>query len=106
MGVLLTDTHEDDRFSCGVDHVEGGAHLLIDSVKFGKDNTVDCARVRVGDGIVNQGLIELCELINRIIANEGLSNEEDNIRVVNVHELRQSLHQVFVALHSSCCINE
>lgn len=67
MGVLLADTNEDDWFSCGVDHVKGGAHLLIDSVEFGQDDAVNCARVRVGDGIVNQGLIELCELIYSII---------------------------------------
>ena len=67
MGVLLADTNEDDWFSCGVDHVKGGAHLLIDRVKFGQDNAVDCSWVRVGDCIVNEGLIELCELIYSII---------------------------------------
>ena len=67
MGVLLAYTHEHYGFSCGVDHVEGGAHLIIDCVEFCQNNTVDCTRVRVGDGIVNEGLIELGELIDGII---------------------------------------
>ena len=67
MGVLLADTHEDDGFSSGVDHVKCGAHFFIDRVKFGQDNAVDCSWVRVGNCIVNEGLIELCELIYSII---------------------------------------
>jgi hypothetical protein len=59
VGVLLAHTYENDGFPCGVDHVEGSAHLFINCVEFGQNNAIDCSRVRVGDGIVNEGLVEL-----------------------------------------------
>lgn len=106
MGVLLAHTDENDGFARGIDHVESGAHLVIDGVELGHDNGIDDPWIVVLDSIIDQRLVEFGQLVDGVISNQGLSNEENGIRLVDVDQLGQGLHEGFVALHTASCIDQ
>ena len=106
VGVLLSDANEDDGLAGGVDHVDGGSDLRVDSVKLGHNDSIDCARIGIIDSIVNQLLVELGELVNGIIADKSLAHEENHIRRVDVNKLSELAHESFVSLHSSSRVDQ
>ena len=57
-----------------MDHVDSRSYLLVDCIELCQHNTVYCPWCLTLSKI-NQGLIELCELVNRIISYKGLTNE-------------------------------
>ena len=57
-----------------MDHVDGCSDLLVDCIELCQNNTVYCPWCLTLCKI-NQGLVELRELVNRIIAYKGLTNE-------------------------------
>lgn len=50
--------------------------------------------------------IELLELVDSIVSNQGFSHEENKIRIVDVDELDKVAHQSLVVLHSSSSIDQ
>ena len=106
MGVLLAHTDENDGFARGIDHVESGTDLVIDCVELGHDNGIDDPWVVVLDSKIDQRLVEFGQLVDGIISNQGLSNEENGIRLVDVDQLGQGLHEGLVALHTAGCIDQ
>ena len=106
MWIFLSNADEYNRFSSGVDHIKGSADLVVDSIKLSHDDSIDGSRIRVTDRKVNKGLIEFCELVDRVVPDESLPDEEHNIGCVDVDELRQGSHELFIALHSPCGINQ
>lgn len=75
MGVLLTNSYENDRLASGVYHIQSSADLLIDSIKLGHDNTVNALRVDGALGRIQQSLVELSELVYGVISDESFTNE-------------------------------
>ena len=69
MWVFLANSHKDNWFASGIDHIESGAHFVINSVKLSHDDAINSAGVVILDSIVNQLLVELSELVNGIIPN-------------------------------------
>lgn len=104
--ILLANTNENDGLASRVHHVERSSHLLVDRVELGHDDAIDDARVLILHCKVNQRLIEFGQLIDRVVADKGLSNEEDCVRLVDVDQLGQCSHQCLVALHSSGGVDE
>lgn len=104
--VLLADADEDDGLARGVHHVEGRANLLVDGVELGHDDAIDNSWILVLNGEVDKRLVELGQLVNRIIANQCLTDEQDRVRLVDVDELRERSHQGLVALHSASGVDE
>ena len=68
MWVLLANSDEDNRFARGVDHIDGSSNFLVHSVKLGQDDPVNGPRIGHIDGEVDQRLVELRELVDRIVA--------------------------------------
>ena len=62
------------------------AHFLINSVEFGEYNPVNGPGVRLIHSEVNQTLVELCQLINRVISNKCFSNKKHNVWSVHMHQ--------------------
>ena len=46
-------------------------------------------------------LVELCELVNRLVANERLADKEDEVGCVDGDELGERLHQARIVLHAA-----
>ena len=84
MWVFLADTGKNDRFACGVYHVDCSANLLIDCIKLGQDDSINRSRVRLVYCEVNQRLIEFCQLIYGIITHKSFTYKEYHIWSVNV----------------------
>lgn len=103
--VLLTDTNKDDRFPSRVHHVDGSTNLVVNSVKLGQNDPINRPWV-VFDSEVDQGLVELCQLVNGVVSDESFSNEEHHVWLVDVHKLCQLSHEPFIALHSASRVNQ
>lgn len=106
MWVFLADTHEEDWLTGTLNHVDCCADFLIDCVKLSQDNTINTSRIRLYHSKINQALIELSQLINSIITNKGFTDKQDYVGLVDVDELRQLAHKLFVALHAACCVDQ
>lgn len=106
MRILLADADENDRFAGSLHHVESGADLIVHSIKLCQDNSVDRPRIVFVVGEVDQGLVELRQLINRVISNESFSYEKHNFRFVNMDQLGQLSHQTLIALHPSGSVDQ
>ena len=87
-------------------HVDRSPHFVIDSVKLSEDNAVDSPGVAFVNCEVNQGTVELSQLVDRVIACEGLTNEEHNVWLVDMHKFSQLAHQFFVSLHPASRVNQ
>jgi len=104
--ILLAHADEDDRLARGVNHVESGAYLLVNGVELGHDDAVNDSWILVLHGEVNERLIELGQLIDGVVADEGFTDEEDSVRLVDVNQLSERSHQGLIALHSSSSVDE
>ena len=106
MWVLLANSHEHDRLPGRVHHVEGSANFLIDSIEFGHDDPVNGPWVAHIDGEVNQRLIELGQLVDRIVANQSFAHEEYHVRRVDVNQFGKLAHEPFIALHTPGSVDQ
>ena len=106
MRVLLANTDEHDWFTCCVNHVKRSSYLLIDSVKFGHNNSINGSRVIILNSIINQSLVEFGQLINSVISNQSFSNEKYSVRLVDMNKFSEGLHQSLVTLHPSSRVNK
>lgn len=84
MRVLLAYTYEHDGLTCGVNHVQGCANLLINSVELSHDDAIYNSRILVLNGKIDERLVELRQLVNSIVANKGLTNKQDRVGLVDV----------------------
>jgi hypothetical protein len=90
VAVLLSGAHEHDGLAGGVDHGDGGAHLVVDRVELGEDDAVDLPGLgHVRRNKVGQRQVEAAELVHRLVAHKGLPHEQDQVRVVGVHQLKK-----------------
>ena len=87
-------------------HVDRSSNFLIDSVELGQDDPVDGPRIGHVDSEVDERLVELGQLIDSVVADERLSNEENNIWRINVDQLGQLSHESLIALHPASCIDQ
>ena len=64
-------------------HVDRSAYFFINSIELGQDDAINGPRVVIVDSEVDQRLVELCQLIDRIVADERLAYEKNDVwRVV------------------------
>ena len=80
-------------------------NLTIDCVELREDNSVDESR-SVLLAHIRQTAVELANLVDGIIANQRLSDEEDQVGLVERDELGEGAHQRLVVLHASGRVNE
>jgi hypothetical protein len=94
-GTNLSGTDEDDRLTRDVGHGECGSDLVIDSVPFGDEHTVDTTAFAgsASRREVLESTIELDKLVDSFVSDEGFPNEDDLIRVVRCDELREGSHK-------------
>ena len=52
-------------------------------------------------GEVDERLVELGQLVDAVVADEGLSDEEHEVRRVQLDQPREGAHQRLVVLHSA-----
>ena len=84
MRVFLANADENDWLSCSVDHIECSPNFLVDGVKLGQDDAINCSWVFNTHRKVNQTLVELSQLVNRIIADESFTHKQNDIGLVDV----------------------
>ena len=73
--------------------------LVVDGVKLGEDDAVDEAWLGVV-GVVGQRLVELGQLVHRLVAHQRLPHKQDAVRLVDLDQLGQGAHQRLVVLHA------
>lgn len=61
-------------------------YLVINSVKLGQDDAVDEAGV-CHVRVVSQGLVELGQLINSFVPNQGLPHKQNQVWLVYLYQL-------------------
>ena len=64
------------------------SHLVINGVKLGQQYPIDDFR-GVVLGVVNQGSVELAELVHGLVAHQSLSHEQNQVGGVHVDQLRR-----------------
>jgi hypothetical protein len=105
VGILLANSHVEDGFGGGVDEGKGSSHLVVDGIELRQQDGVDfgfeCFR-----GFLQQRLVELGDLVDGIVADQRLSNEDDQVGLVHLHQSRQLLHQRRVVLHPAGCVHQ
>ncbi len=74
IGVLLADTHIEDGLGSGVDEGKCSADLIVDSIELGEKDGVDF-RLEGLSRLFQQGLVELGDLVDCVIAHQRLPNE-------------------------------
>ena len=104
--ILLPNPNKDNRFARRVHHVDSSADFLIHSVELGEHYAVDCARIVRVDGKVDQGLVELSQLVNSVIADKSFTDEQDHVWRVDVNKFCQLAHESLIALHATCSVNQ
>ena len=80
-----------------IDALLKGVYLIIDGIKLGEDNAIDCVRVLLLR-MIREGRVKLDQLINSFVTHQSLSDEEHKIRSVDGDELRKRTHQGLVVL--------
>ena len=63
-----------------------GAHLVVNGVKLGKEDSVNGAGSALL-GVVQQGLVEAGQLIHCLIAHQSLTHKQDKVRGVHSNQL-------------------
>ena len=58
------------------------ANLVIDGIKLGEDDAINGVRVLVG-GMISKSSVELHELVNSLVTNEGLPNKQNEVRSID-----------------------
>jgi len=80
----LADANEHDWLASRVDHIERSPDLLVDSIKLGQDDTINCPWVLNTYREVNQTLVELDQLVNSIVTDESFTHKQHDIGLVDV----------------------
>lgn len=104
--ILLAHTHENNGFPCRVHHVDCSAHFGVHSVELGHNDAVDCARILHIDRKVDQRLVKLGQLVNRVVSNQSFTHKKHHLWLINVNKFGKLAHKSFVALHAPCRINQ
>ena len=63
-------------------------NLIINGVKFGEQDAIDQTRVFT-HRIICQSLVKLFQLIHCLVTNQSLSNEENQVWIVELDQLKQ-----------------
>ena len=58
------------------------ANLVIDGIKLGEDDAINGVRVLVG-GMISKSSVELHELVNSLVTNQGLPNKQNKVRSID-----------------------
>lgn len=106
MGVLLPDSDEQDGLSGRLHHVNSCAHFLVNGVKLCQHDAVNRPWVSLINSKINQSLIKFRQLVNSVVANESLADEEYDVGLIYKDEFSQLPHQLFVALHTACGVDQ
>jgi len=71
--------------ACGVHKKKGGTDLVINGIPFGDDHSIDATSLTHTPHArkVTQGTVEFGQLIDRLIADKGLADEEDSVRIIH-----------------------
>lgn len=77
----------------------------VDGVELGEDDGIDETRLLLLAHI-GQCAIELAHLIDSIGTNEGLTDEEDEVRLVDRDQLRECAHEWLIVLHATGSIDQ
>ena len=88
----LTSSHKHDGLTSSVGHGDGGADLIVDRVELGQHDAVNGSRLLASAfewTVVDQGLIELSHLIHGFVADQGFANEQHQVRIIDVDELKK-----------------
>ena len=76
--------------------------FVINGVKFRQYDTIDESRISTL-AVIGQRLVELCQLVNRVVSNQSFANKKDRVRAVDccftVH-LRSLMKLDFESLHN------
>ncbi|EPY20522.1 signal recognition particle receptor subunit alpha [Strigomonas culicis] len=99
--VGLADAHKHDRLAQLVHHRQRRAHLVVDRVELGEDDAVHAAALRPDGRVVDEALVELAQLVDAVVADEGLADEEHEVGLVVVDQLRKRAHAGLVVLHAA-----
>lgn len=105
IGVLLAHSHVQDGFGGGVDQREGSAHLVINGVKLRQQNGIDLWLEGLC-GLLEQGIVELGDLVHCIVAHQCLTNKYHQVGLVHLHQSGQFLHEWGVVLHASSSVHQ
>lgn len=84
MWILLTNSNKHDWLASRVDHIKCSPHLLVNSIKLGQDDAINCSRVLNAYCEVNQTLVELSQLVNSVVSYESFAHKQHDIRLINV----------------------
>ncbi len=107
IGVSLSSSNENNRLTCDVRHGDSRADLVINRVKLGEHDPVYQVGVRVAAGrVVRESLVELDQLVDGFVADEGLTDEEDEVWLVDYDQLGKGSHQRLVVLHTTGRVDE
>lgn len=80
-------------------------YLTIDGVELREDNSVDETRSALLAHI-RQTAVELANLVYGVVTDQSLSDEEDQVGLVERDELGEGAHQRLVVLHASGRVDE
>jgi len=86
ISVGLARSNKEDGLAGDVGHGKGSANLVVNRVKLGQDNAVDLSRICEIRKVL-EGSIEFNQLVNAVVAYEGLANKHDLVGVIDFHEL-------------------
>mmetsp|Transcript_25370 Transcript_25370/g.40063 ORF Transcript_25370/g.40063 Transcript_25370/m.40063 type:complete len:286 (-) Transcript_25370:61-918(-) len=100
VGVLLPRAHEDHRLARLVGHAQRRPDLCVDGVELGQDNPVHAARGAPWGRKRRQRLVKHAQLVDAVVAHEGLPHEEHAVGLRVAHQLGQRAHQRRVVLHA------
>jgi len=84
--VLLSHADKHDRLSCRVYHIDGSTNFLIDSIELSQNDAINSPRVVVVDCEVDQGLVELSQLVDRVVAYERFADEKNDVWRVDMDQ--------------------
>ena len=86
MRVLLSHTDKHNRLACRMYHVDRSANFLIDSIELGQNDAINGPRVVIVDSEVDQRLVELCQLIDSVVAYERFADEKNDVWRVDMDQ--------------------
>mmetsp|Transcript_1916 Transcript_1916/g.4035 ORF Transcript_1916/g.4035 Transcript_1916/m.4035 type:complete len:434 (+) Transcript_1916:737-2038(+) len=106
VGILLPCADEHHRLSRDVNHRQCSTHFVIHCIEFCQQNSVNKSWRTPLRRHVHETLVELLQLIHRIISHQRLSNEENEVRGVPRNQLGERPHQRLIILHSPRSIDQ
>ena len=91
---------ENDKYS----HKLKKYTFVINCIKLGHNNRINLPNLPRFRPI-NQTLVKRHKLIDPIITNQGLPNENNQIRLIKNHQFGELHHERFIVLHSPSSID-